>query len=60
MTAILFLHSQEKYLSMKVNIMCANIEVFAIILTSGHYTVNLSRTPIYKPNHEKNSAIASA
>ena len=56
MTAILFLHSQEKVLSMKVDIMCANIKIFDL-LASCHYIMNLSHTPIYKPNHEKNSAV---
>ena len=57
MTAILFLLSQEKYLSMKVNIniMCASIKVFNL-LASFHYIMNLSCTPIY----EKNSAVVSA
>ena len=56
MTATLFLHSQEKYLSMKVNIniMCANIKVFNL-LASCHYTMNLSCTPLHRPNHEKKS-----
>ena len=39
-----------------INIMCANIKVFNL-LAGCHYKMNLSCTPIYKPNHEKNSAV---
>ena len=51
MTAILFLHSQENIF---LNIMCANIKVLNL-LARCHYTMNLSCTPLHKPNHEKKS-----